>query len=79
MMSLNYQSVIILSDIHDYIEYIIEKHDTLTFPLVHIQINRINNRLVFKIKDGYKLELQTPETMKLFGSTKTLTDKTKIS
>ena len=25
---------------------------------------------MFKIKDGCKLELQTPETMKLFGSTK---------
>ena len=24
----------------------------------------------FKIKDGYKLELQTPEIMKFFGSTK---------
>ena len=33
-------------------------------------INRINNRLVFRIKDGHKLELQTPETMKLYGSTK---------
>ena len=22
---------------------------------------------MFEIKDGYKLELQTPETMKLFG------------
>ena len=32
---------------------------------------------MFKIKDGYKLELQTPETMKLFGSTKKLIDKTK--
>ena len=32
--------------------------------------NRINNRLVFKIRGGYKLILQTPETMKLFGSTK---------
>ena len=30
---------------------------------------------MFKIKDGYKLELQTPETMKLFGSTKKLIDK----
>ena len=40
-------------------------------------INRINNRLVFKIKDRYKLELQTPETMELFGSTKKLIDKTK--
>ena len=38
---------------------------------------RINNRLVFKIKDKYKLELQTPETMKLFGNTKKLIDKTK--
>ena len=32
---------------------------------------------MFKIKDGYKLELQTPETMKFFGSTKKLIDKTK--
>ena len=32
---------------------------------------------MFKIKDGYRLELQTPETMKLFGSTKKLIDKTK--
>ena len=32
---------------------------------------------MFKIKDEYKLELQTPETMKLFGSTKKLIDKTK--
>ena len=33
-------------------------------------INRIDIRLVFKIKDEYKLELQTHDTMKLFGSTK---------
>ena len=32
---------------------------------------------MFKIKDGYKLELQTPETMKFFGSTKILIDKMK--
>ena len=32
---------------------------------------------MFRIKDGFKLELQTPETMKLFGSTKNLIDKTK--
>ena len=32
---------------------------------------------MFKIKDGYKLEVQTPETMKLFGSTKKLMVKTK--
>ena len=32
---------------------------------------------MFKRKDGYKVELQTPETMKLLGSTKKLIDKTK--
>ena len=40
-------------------------------------MNRITNRLVFKIKDGYKLELQTPEAMKIFCSTKKLMDKSK--
>ena len=67
-----------VSDIQNYIEYIIKKHETLTtIPPIHVYINRINNRLVFKIKDRYKLELQTPETMKLFGSTKKLIYKTK--
>ena len=60
-----------VSDIQDYTEYIIKKHETLTkIPPIHVYINKINNRLVFKIKDGYKLELQTRETMKLFGSIK---------
>ena len=69
-----------------HIEYIIKrlyrvhhkKHETLTTnPPIHIYINRINDILVFIKKDEYKLELQTPETMKLFGSTKRLIDKTK--
>ena len=60
-----------VSDIQDYIEYIIKKHETLTtIPPIRVYISRVNNRLVFKIKDGYRLELQTPETMKLFGSSK---------
>ena len=33
--------------------------------------------IVFKIKTGYKLELLTPETMKLLGSTKKDVDKDK--
>ena len=67
-----------MSDIQDYIEYIIKKDKTLTTTLpIHVYINRIYNRLVFKIKDGYKPELQTPEKMKLFGSTKKLINKTK--
>ena len=39
-------------------------------PPVQIYQNKIKNRIVFKIKIGYKLELLTPETMKLLGSTK---------
>ena len=37
---------------------------------IDVYINRIKNRLVFKVKDGYKLGLQMPETLKLFGSIK---------
>ena len=32
---------------------------------------------MFKIKDGYKLELQTPETMNFFGSTRNAIEETK--
>ena len=67
-----------VSDIQDYIEYIIKKLETLpTIPPIHIYINMINERLMFKIKDGYKVELQMPETMKLLGGTKKLIDRTK--
>ena len=61
-----------VSDIQDYIEHIIKKHEILTtIPLVHFYINRINNRLVFKMKKLiYKIELETPEKMKLIRSTK---------
>ena len=70
-MNLNYLMVFIVSDIQDYIEYIIKRHEILTaIPPIHVYINRINNRSVFIIKDGYKLQLQTPETMKLFGNKK---------
>ena len=66
-----------VSDIQDYIKFIIKKHETLTtISRIHVYINIISNRIVFKIKDGYKPELQTPETMKLFGSTEELIDKT---
>ena len=32
-------------------------------------MNKIENRITFKIKNGYYLELLTPEVMKLLGST----------
>ena len=35
-----------------------------------IYVNKIENRITFKIKTGYYLELLTPEAMKLPGSTK---------
>ena len=40
-------------------------------------MKKIKNRIVFKIKTGHKLELLTPETMKLLGSTKKEADKDK--
>ena len=65
-------------DIQDYTEYINRKLETLTaIPLILFYINRITDRLIFKIKDGYKLILQTPEAMKVLGSTKKKINKTK--
>ena len=40
------------------------------YQLILLFTNRISNRLVFKMKDRYNLQLQIPEIMKLFGSTK---------
>ena len=67
-------------EIQDYIEYIIKKHETIgeTAPIL-IYTNTINNRIVFKIKTGYKLELLSKETMKLLGSTKDTIDAHKNS
>ena len=60
-----------ISDIQDYFEFIIKKHETLTEnPPIQIYPNKIKNRIVFKIKTGYKLELLTPETIRLLESTK---------
>ena len=39
-------------------------------PPVQIYPNKIKNRIVFKTKTGYKLELLTPETVRLLGSPK---------
>ena len=67
-----------IADIQDYFEFIIKKHETLTEnPPVQIYPNKIKNRIVFKVKTGYKLELLSPETMKLLGSTKKDVDKDK--
>ena len=53
MMNLNYQMVYSVSDIKDYIEYIVKKHEASTTVLpIHVWINKIDNRLNFKTKDG---------------------------
>ena len=44
---------------------------------MHIFTNKIKNRIVFKIKTGYKLELLSSETMKLLGNTKKHVDQDK--
>ena len=69
-----------ISELQDYIDYIIKKHETIgeNAPIL-IYANTINNRIVFKRKSGYKLELLSKETMKLLGSTKGITDADKNS
>ena len=67
-----------IATIQEYFEFIIKKDKTLTKNLpVQIYPNIIKNRIVFKLKTGYKLELLTPETMKLLGSGKKDVDKDK--
>ena len=69
-----------ISEIQDYIEYIIKKHETIgenAHTLIYA--NTINNRIIFKIKSGYKLELLSKETMKLLGSTNDTIDADKNS
>ena len=68
-----------ISDIQDYFEFIMRKHEPLTEnPSIQIYPNKIKNRIIFKVKKGYKLELISPETMKLLGSTKKMLIKIKM-
>ena len=58
-----------ISDIQDYFECILKKHsESVDNPPIRIYVNKIENRITFKIKNGYYLELLTPETIKLLGS-----------
>ena len=69
-----------VSNIRDYFKCIIKNHKTVTNnPQIRIftYVDKIENRIIFKIKIGYYLELLTPKTMKLLGSTKTKITKDK--
>ena len=58
-----------IAALQNYFEYITKKHEPITdISPVLIYVNEINNRIVFKIKSGYKLELLSKETMRLLGS-----------
>ena len=59
----------LVSNIQDYSEYILKKPGENSDNLsVKVYVNEIGNSIIFKIKNGYSLELLTLETMKLLGS-----------
>ena len=67
-----------IADIQDFFEFIVKKHEILAENTPkQIYPNKIKNRIVFKVKTGYKLELLSSETMKLLGSTKKDVDQNK--
>ena len=67
-----------ISYIQDCFEYILKKNsENVDNPSIKIYINKIENRITFKIKTGIYLELSTPETMKLLGSTESKITKDK--
>ena len=77
-MNLNYQM--------DHIQYQIFKTILSIFltnseivdnQSMKIYVNKTEDRIIFKIKNGYYLELLTPETMKLLGSTESKITKDK--
>ena len=60
-----------ISDIQDYFEYILKKHgENIDNSSIIIYINKIENKIIFKVEAGYYLELLTHETMKLRGTLK---------
>ena len=66
------------SDIQDYFKYILKKYGENTDkPSIQIYVNKIEDRITFKIQNGYSLELLTKEKMKLLGSTESKITKDK--
>ena len=58
-----------VSDFQYYFEYIVKKHgENIDNSSIRIYVNKIENRITFKIKTACYFELLTPETMKLLGS-----------
>ena len=72
MMNLNCLMDHILYQIFKNILSIFKKkhNEKIDNPSLRIYVNKIENRITFKIKTGYYLKFLTPETMKLLGTTK---------
>ena len=66
-----------VSDVQDYFEYILKKEEKTVNPSIRTYINKIENRITYKIKTGYHLELLTPRTMTLLRSAKIMITKNK--
>ena len=67
-----------VSDIQDYFECILKKQsESVDNPSIRMYINRIENRITFKIKSEYYFELLIPETIKLLESTESKITKDK--
>ena len=67
-----------ISDIPDYFKYLLKKNsENVDNSSIKIYVNKIENRITFKIKSGYYLGLPKPETMKLLGSTESRITKDK--
>ena len=65
-----------VSDIQDYFQYFLKVHERVADkPSIMIYVNKTENRITFKIKTGYYLELLTSETKKLPESTKSMITK----
>ena len=59
-----------MSDIQDQFVRIFKKYEIVTDnPSIMIYVNKIENRTTFEIKTEYYLELLTPQTIELIGST----------
>ena len=57
----------------------LKKHETITDNLpVQIYTNKIRDKIVFKIKTDYRLELLSSEKIKLLGNTKKDVDQNKV-
>ena len=67
-----------VSNIKNCFDYILIQHgENIDKSSVRIYVNKIENRITFKTKNRYILELLTPETMKLFGNTENKINKDK--